>query len=333
MSVVADHPQLDHRTALGAVVPIDVWHIARLTAMSIYVVVLLWWFRTQGMVWERISVAVALGIFLVCAFIGKPLREWRRLAFDVALYCVMWYGYETTRGAADGRVLGIKFPLQIDAVRNIDRVMFFGNDPSVVIQAHFWETSIRWYDKVASTTYMTHFFVAPIVMGALWATNHRQFRRFMKRFATLIGVACAMFIVMPTAPPWMAYTQYHAIGPIIRNSGRGFSSMGFKAFTHGWKNSLDWGNAVAAMPSLHASFALIIPAFFLPMLRLRRLKAAVLLYPVIMLTSLVYLGEHWVIDGLVGWAIVGGSFWFWNRMEARQRRNRAQRSFNALATR
>ena len=25
-----------------------------------------------------------------------------------------------------------------------------------------------------------------------------------------------------------------------------------------------------------------------------------------MLTSLVYFGEHWVIDGFVGWAIVGG---------------------------
>jgi membrane-associated phospholipid phosphatase len=332
MSVVADRPQFDHRTALGAVVPVDVWRIVRLTAMSIYVVVMLWWFRTQGMVWERISVAVALGIFLVCSFIGKPLREWGRLAIDVAFYCAMWYGYETTRGAADGRVFGIKFPLQIESVRNIDRVMFFGNDPTVVLQAHFWESSIRWYDKVASTTYMTHFFLAPIVMGALWATNHRQFRRFLKRFATVLGVACAMFIVMPTAPPWMAYKQYHVIGPITRNTSRGFSSMGFKAFTHGWKNSLDWGNAVAAMPSLHASFALIVPAFFFPWLRPKWLKAAVLVFPVIMLTSLVYLGEHWVIDGLVGWAIVGGSFWFWNRMEARQRRSRAQRSLSALAT-
>jgi hypothetical protein len=30
---------------------------------------------------------------------------------------------------------------------------------------------------------------------------------------------------------------------------------------------LDWGNAVAAMPSLHAAFALFVPAFFLPWLR------------------------------------------------------------------
>ena len=53
------------------------------------------------------------------------------------------------------------------------------------------------------------------------------------------------------------------------------------------------------------------------------LKVVVLVFPVLMLTSLVYLAEHWVIDGLVGWAIVGGSFWFWNRFENRQRRKRA----------
>ncbi|MEP7202672.1 MAG: phosphatase PAP2 family protein [Ilumatobacteraceae bacterium] len=331
MSVVADKPTLDHRVALGAVVPVDVWRIVRLAAMGFYVVIMLWWFRTQGMVWERISVAVALGVFLLCAFIGKPLREWGRLAFDVSFYCAMWYAYETTRGAADGKIFGIKFPLQVDSVRNIDRVMFFGNDPNTVLQSHFWESSIRWYDKVASTTYMTHFFLAPIVMGALWATNHRQFRRFLKRFATVLGVGCLMFIVMPTAPPWMAAKNYHIIDPIVRNSSRGFSAMGFKAFTHGWQNSLDWGNAVAAMPSLHASFALIVPAFFLPWLKPLWLKAVVLVFPVVMLASLVYLGEHWVIDGLIGWALVGGSFWSWNFFERRQRRNRAQRSYAALA--
>lgn len=332
MSVVADQPKLDHRVALGAVVPVDIWRITRITAMGIYLVLMVWWFRTQGMVWERISVAVALGIFLVCAFIGRPLRDWRTLGLDVAFYCAMWYGYETTRGAADGRILGIKFPLQIESVRNIDRVMFFGYDPTAVLQAHFWESSVRWYDKVASTTYMTHFFLAPIVLGALWATNHRQFRRFLKRFATVLGVGCVMFIVLPTAPPWMAAKQYHAIGPIVRNSGRGFSAMGFKAYVHGWKNSLDWGNAVAAMPSLHASFALIVPAFFLPWLKPTWLKVVVLLFPVMMLTSLVYLGEHWVIDGIVGWAIVGASFWFWNWFEDRQRRKRAQRAVVELAT-
>jgi len=84
------------------------------------------------------------------------------------------------------------------------------------------------------------------------------------------------------------------------------------------------------MPSLHASFALIVPAFFLPWLKPWWLKALVLCFPVLMLSSLVYLGEHWVVDGLVGWAIVGATFLFWNRMERRTRMRKAARARSAL---
>jgi membrane-associated phospholipid phosphatase len=330
MSIVADQPQLDHRVALGAVVPIDYLAWVRRTALTIFCVYAIVWTRDHGILWDRLGIARAVAVFLVCAFVGRPARQWGILAIDLLLYCAMWYAYETTRGAADGKIFGIKFPLQVQSVRNIDRFLFFGNDPNVVLQSHFWKASVHWYDKVASLTYFTHFIFVPIVMGALWATTHRQWARFMKRFATVLGVACVMFIVMPTVPPWMAANNYHLTPPLSRSAGRGFTAMGLHAAAVSWKNALDWGNAVAAMPSLHASFALIVPAFFLPWIKPRWLKAVVLLFPVLMLTSLVYLAEHWVIDGLVGWAIVGGSFLFWNRFEDRQRRNRAQRALAML---
>ena len=66
-------------------------------------------------------------------------------------------------------------------------------------------------------------------MGALWATSHRQWARFMKRFATVLGVACVMFIVFPTAPPWMAAKNYHLLPPLTRSAGRGFTAMGLHA--------------------------------------------------------------------------------------------------------
>jgi membrane-associated phospholipid phosphatase len=50
-----------------------------------------------------------------------------------------------------------------------------------------------------------------------------------------------------------------------------------------------------------------------------------------MLASLVYLGEHWVIDGLVGWAITGAAFWFWNWRERRVREIRATEARAALS--
>ena len=144
-----------------------------------------------------------------------------------------------------------------------------------------------------------------------------------------------MFVVLPTAPPWMAADRnrynFRIIEPLARHTGRGFRDLGMKGFVKGWQSALDWGNAVAAMPSLHSAFALFVPAFFLPRIKPVWLKAVVLCFPVIMLASLVYFGEHWVIDGLVGWTLVGLSFLFWGWFEKRQRRVRAQRSRAAFA--
>ena len=90
------------------------------------------------------------------------------------------------------------------------------------------EVTVRWWDKVASTTYMTHFVFSVIVMaravghqpspvGAL----HEAVRHAPRR-------GCIMFIVLPTAPPWMAdrstTTPDHHL---TRSAGRGFTTIGF----------------------------------------------------------------------------------------------------------
>jgi membrane-associated phospholipid phosphatase len=61
------------------------------------------------------------------------------------------------------------------------------------------------------------------------------------------------------------------------------------------------------MPSLHTAFALFVVAFFLTTTR-KRWWPLLLSYPLAMTFTLVYSGEHWVIDVLVGWAYVGLTF-------------------------
>jgi len=326
------------RVRLAGAVPYEWFRPVRLTLMWTYLVGYLVWLKTRGLTIDRVSVAIAVGIFLLCAFVGKSWRTWAVLLMDCVAYCLMWLAYEKTRGAADDGVsffglFRVKFPLQQTIMRDIDRAMFFGHDPNVVLQDRFWSNTIRWWDVVAGTTYMTHFVFPMIVMAVLWATSHRQWARFMKRFATLLGVACLLFIMLPTVPPWMAGDpKWHIdlFHELHRNAGRGFYHIGFESFQDGYKLALSNGNGVAAMPSLHASFALVVPAFFLPWIKPKWLKAVVLLFPIIMLSSLVYLAEHWVIDGLAGWAITGLTFWFWNRMEQRTRSIRATRALSAL---
>jgi membrane-associated phospholipid phosphatase len=317
------------RTPLSEVVPFDVMRAARLTLMISFGVGYLWWLRNRGLPIDRISVGISVGIFLICAFVGRSWRTWAVLLVDVLLYCAMWFAYEMTRGAADQ----LGFPLQVEATRNIDRFLFFGHDPNVVLQEHFWRDDVRWWDWIASLTYMTHFVVPIIAIAILWATTRRQWVRFIKRFATLIAVACLGFVLLPTAPPWMVASErhpYRLIPPLHRGAGRGFYDLGFKGFVRSWQSALDWGNAVAAMPSLHASFALFVPAFFLPWIKPIWLKVILLCFPALMLASLVYLGEHWVVDGLIGWMIVGATFLFWNRIERWSRRRRAGRALAAL---
>ena len=85
---------------------------------------------------------------------------------------------------------------------------------------------------------------------------------------------------------------------------RGWSAIGL----HGAGNLLnaakvDAANPVAAMPSLHSAYALIVVAFFLPTVR-KRWWPLLLAYPLAMTFTLVYSGEHYVTDVLVGWFYV-----------------------------
>lgn len=319
---------------LPDVVPIDPWYVVRLVLFVAYALGYLWFFITEGLIIDRISVGISVGIFILIGHLGRPIRRWAWLLFDISCYCVMWLCYEQSRGWADRA----GFALQVEAPRNIDRFLFFGTDPNVWMQRHFYDPrTISWYDKVASATYFTHFIFPVIAIAIVWVTSHREWARFIKRFASLLFVSCTMFVIMPTVPPWMAADRknydFRIIEPLARHTGRGFRDLGMKGFVKGWQSALDWGNAVAAMPSLHSAFALFVPAFFLPRIKPVWLKALVLLFPVLMLTSLVYFGEHWVIDGLVGWALVGLSFLFWGWFERRQLRVKAHRAHSALLAR
>jgi membrane-associated phospholipid phosphatase len=317
-------PSVPFEPTLRQVVPDDPWYLIRAVGFAVFTVGYVAWFVKKGLIIDRISVGISVGIFIVIGHLGRPVRRWVWLVSDTLCYCVMWFAYDESRGWADRA----GFELQVYAPRNIDRFLFFGTDPSVFLQRHFYDKyHVHWYDKIASTTYFTHFIFPIIAIAMLWVTSHREWARFMKRFASLLLVACAMFVVLPTAPPWMASSgPFNAIAPLARHTSRGFTSLGMKSFTKSWETALDWGNAVAAMPSLHASFALFVPAFFLPRIKPKWLKGLVLCFPLIMLTSLVYFGEHWVIDGLVGWVLVGLSFLLWGWQERHQRRVRADRA-------
>jgi hypothetical protein len=306
--------ELSELSELLPFVPHDPWYRVRVVAMGACTVAYLWWSRVHGLVTDRISAGVAVGVFLVCAFAGKPWRRWGQVAGDAVCYAGMWFAYESTRGAADG--LGM--PLQLDAVRTIDRILFLGAQPTEWVQRHWYEAGeVRWHDHVLSLVYYSHFVVPVMAVAAVWAVSRTMWVRYMRRFATVVVTGCVMFVLLPTVPPWMASDERFGYGvgePLVRHVRRGVLDLGFTGFVHDWKVALDWSNVVAAMPSLHAAFSLFVVVFFLPMVR-RGWRFLLFAYPLAMAFALVYFAEHWVIDVLVGWALVAASFAAWHHIE------------------
>ncbi|MFM8847107.1 MAG: phosphatase PAP2 family protein [Actinomycetota bacterium] len=289
----------------------------RAALLVAYGAVFVWSFQANGLPVARMALLGWVGGAFIVGNVGKPFAKQRQMVLDLELYAAMWLSYDYSRGIADT----FGFPLQVEAPRNIDRALFFGTDPNEWMQRHFLESSVRWYDVVGSLVYFTHFFVPVATSVYLWIRYRDQWVRYMRRFATVLFAGVATYVVLPTAPPWMASSNkypYRIMEPLARPTGRGWNELGLETVNSVLLRGQQWANPTAALPSLHAAFALFVVVFFWDRLPNRWWRGASLSFPLAMALSLVYFGEHWVIDVIAGWLYVGASFWFWGRWERRR---------------
>jgi PAP2 superfamily protein len=229
------------------------------------------------------------------------LRDW----LPIALLLVV---YNISRGYADDL-----FQPHVTELIRADEAMFGwltgGQVPTTWLQAHLYHPGVvPWWLAVVTLVYVSHFLTVPTVAVVLWLRSRAQWARFMRRWFTLSVAGLITYFLYPAAPPWWAFTHGYLAEPAARISTTGWDAIGL----HGAGNTLnalqvEASNPVAAMPSLHTAYAMMAVAFFLPMVR-RRWWPLLLAYPLAMTFTLVYTGEHYVIDVLVGWVYVGATF-------------------------
>ena len=236
---------------------------------------------------------------------ARALRDWSVLA-------VLLVAYDFSRGAADH--LGM--PLQIDAPIIIDRALFPGDVPTVELQARLGPFhGQRWWEAAMSITYATHFVVPHAVTAFLWLRDRSRWRAWLAQFTAVTCAGLAGFILLPTMPPWLASLHGHIDGV------QGVATRGWRLFNLGIVETfIDKGHAevnlVAAFPSLHAAYPALIAAFFWPHLG-RPGRMALVAYPLAMALTLVISGDHYLIDVIGGWAVVGAVVAAWPRLSSR----------------
>lgn len=224
------------------------------------------------------------------------LRDW----LPIALLLVV---YNVSRGFADKL-----FQPHVWPMIHADEALFGGHVPTVWLQQHLYHGQVQWWMAVVSLIYVSHFLTVPAIAVVLWLRSSRvQWARYMRRWFTLSVAGLVTYFLYPATPPWLASQDGH-IGPVARISTAGWDLIGL----HSAGNTLnalqvDESNPVAAMPSLHTAYAMMAVAFFLPVVR-KRWWPLLLAYPLAMTFTLVYSGEHYVIDVLVGWLYVAATY-------------------------
>lgn len=179
----------------------------------------------------------------------------------------------------------------------------FGVVPSIWLQERLVDGSPHWYDAAAALVYVTHFVSIPLVTGIVWFGLPRRFKEWVAAVLTLSLVGIVGYVVYPAAPPWLASDQ-DAIGTVARISALGWDHWNLEAVGRLTALGQAGSNPVAAMPSLHAGAALLVALFFWPSAS-ALWRVALLAYAVAMAVTLVYTGEHYVVDVAAGWVVAG----------------------------
>jgi hypothetical protein len=115
----------------------------------------------------------------------------------------------------------------------------------------------------------------------------------------LSAAGLATYVLYPAAPPWLA-ARHHLIPPIHRLSGLGWDVLGLPRAGALLADSQGQVNQVAAVPSLHTAFAVLTCLVLFPVARRVWQRAALVGYAVLMPLVLVWAGEHYVVDTLLG---------------------------------
>jgi membrane-associated phospholipid phosphatase len=187
-----------------------------------------------------------------------------------------------------------------------ERFVFAGHLPTVELQ--HWLGTVRSSLPARTAVIVTrlHFIVPPLLGFALWLKRRALFYRFAATMLALSFSACLVFLVYPSSPPWAA-AQEHLTPPLVHlTRPSATTSAGASGLAEASLTRLIPKNPYAAIPSLHAGYAFLVLLFAAALTGRTRWRQVIvgvaLCYAVLQSTAVVYTGDHYVVDVLLGWS-------------------------------
>jgi hypothetical protein len=145
--------------------------------------------------------------------------------------------------------------------------------------------------------FVGHFVLTGIFFLWLYRSSREGFRSFRNGFMAATAIAVLIHWQFPTAPPRVVSD----LG--VMDTLRVFSNIDI-----GSPHASAFSNPVAAVPSLHAGWAVGVGVGIVRFARRRSLQVLGVLYPVAVLLTIVVTGNHFIFDALAGIAVLALGF-------------------------
>jgi hypothetical protein len=242
------------------------------------------------MLWQGISIEPEW-VLLVLLVIAVALGRGRTFITDWTPFLLLFLAYEAMRGYAS------KTNFAPHDLSGMERWLFAGTIPTLTLQHAFYHAGVVGLQDIAAMIFYFMHFVLPIVVGfVFWVTDREYYWRFIAALLLMCFLAFVTYLFWPSAPPW--YQLHDALGnpAVVKINDQTVHSLwGFTAVTPLYHSFNP--NKFAAFPSLHAAFPMLAAVYAWQ--RYRLLAAGLALWSAAVMVSIVYLGEHYVVDALV----------------------------------
>ena len=273
-------------------------------------------------------------------------REHRTYWWKEALIMASFYAIYTVTRNRFGSIQVSDTDIPLHSFNNAMKIIRIERALGLYHEETIQEVFLRydWFIQLLNTYYGTaHFAVTIGVFAVLFVKRKDVFPFYRNALAFSTGLAIIGFALFPLMPPRLLDSPCPPVdfgGQCIEHELRNYNG----ARTFGYVDTLaeyggPWNfdegriakmsNQYAAMPSLHIGWATWCAFGVWPLARRRWVRAAVLLYPATTLFTIVVTGNHYWIDGVGGWLVLGcgflGAWWLrrWNDRRDEQRHERA----------
>jgi membrane-associated phospholipid phosphatase len=247
------------------------------------------------LVFNRFFFAPKILLLCVIILVAVSLGKLQIVAKDWFVFLSFVYLCDTLRGSIYALTCELGLPVHTLYVIKAEKFLF-GGIPSVTLQKLLLKNveslDFGWLEKILTTVHGTHFVAFLFIGLAIWLQKPKYFPAFKTSFYVITCFGMMFYFAIPTVPPWMASNLFGVI-PEISRFNILIYNMSIPDITSGFNT-----NPIAAMPSLHAAFPVLSALILWQVYRWK--AAAFYVYTLIMLFTIVYTGDHYIVDVLAG---------------------------------